>query len=243
MARQLCAFFAIPDRKLRYCYSTEAAYALFSQFHTAFGGLQTGPTSKKRTLCWSYSAKAAYALFSRSQIALGGRQPVLNPTIKDVYFRTRWGAEEYKRGMKALEEVFKKYYAAGKDENEVEMISVSSSVEPPSLQQYGSSFLMDAVNSVQQAERARADPLDELKGYLSSPLEITDNILHCIRQFAAVSGNLAATKHMQTFRRGNFTKFYRGDLHFAAAVMPHAAALSGKQAFAAAVLSCDTAAM
>jgi hypothetical protein len=29
----------------------------------------------------------------------------LNPTIKDVYFRTRWGEEEYKKGMKALEEV------------------------------------------------------------------------------------------------------------------------------------------
>jgi hypothetical protein len=31
--------------------------------------------------------------------------PVSNPTIKDVYFRTRWGAEEYQSGMKALEEV------------------------------------------------------------------------------------------------------------------------------------------
>ncbi|KAJ6537529.1 hypothetical protein DFH09DRAFT_1283526 [Mycena vulgaris] len=30
---------------------------------------------------------------------------VLNPTIKDVYFRTRWGDSEYKKGMKALEDV------------------------------------------------------------------------------------------------------------------------------------------
>jgi hypothetical protein len=37
---------------------------------------------------------------------------------------------------------------------------------------------MDVVNSVQQAERARAHPRDELKGYLSSPLENTDNVLH-----------------------------------------------------------------
>jgi hypothetical protein len=28
---------------------------------------------------------------------------VLNPNIKDVYFRTQWGSEEYKKGMAALE--------------------------------------------------------------------------------------------------------------------------------------------
>ncbi|KAJ7075640.1 hypothetical protein B0H15DRAFT_791554 [Mycena belliarum] len=31
--------------------------------------------------------------------------PVLDPTIKDVYFRTRWGDEEYKKGMASLETV------------------------------------------------------------------------------------------------------------------------------------------
>jgi hypothetical protein len=47
-------------------------------------------------------------------------------------------------------------------------------VQSPSLQRYGSSFLMEAVNLAQQEERARAQPRDELKGYLSSPLEVTN---------------------------------------------------------------------
>ncbi|KAF8206753.1 hypothetical protein K438DRAFT_1756111 [Mycena galopus ATCC 62051] len=112
MARHLWAFFAIPDRKLRLTVKNKMDPMLVllcrGRLRTVlaisyrFWRPSDGPTVKKRTLCWSYSAKAAYALFSRSQIALGGRQLVL----KDVYFRTRWGAEEYKRGMKALEEVF-----------------------------------------------------------------------------------------------------------------------------------------
>ncbi|KAF7334030.1 HAT dimerization [Mycena venus] len=118
--------------------------------------------------------------------------------------------------MKALEEVFNKYYATGKDENEVEVISVASSVNPPLLQQYGSSFPMDAVNSVQQAERARADPLDELKGYLPSPLEVTDNVLHwwghntsrptlrrIARDYLAIQGS--ATPAERAFSSGSLT--------------------------------------
>ncbi|KAJ7938684.1 hypothetical protein B0H13DRAFT_2301311 [Mycena leptocephala] len=63
-------------------------------------------------------------------------------------------------------------------ENEIEVTTTVSAVEPPSLKQHGSSFLMDAVNSVQHAECAKAHPRDELKGYLSSPLEQPDNMLH-----------------------------------------------------------------
>ena len=38
--------------------------------------------------------------------------------------------------------------------------------------------MLDAVRSVEEEERAKADPHDELTGYLKSPLEQTDNILH-----------------------------------------------------------------
>ncbi|KAJ7036928.1 hypothetical protein C8F04DRAFT_1335357 [Mycena alexandri] len=46
------------------------------------------------------------------------------------------------------------------------------------LHRYGSSFLPDSVNLVQQAERAQAHPRAELKNYLSGPLKQTDNVLH-----------------------------------------------------------------
>ncbi|KAJ6495066.1 hypothetical protein C8R45DRAFT_1094741 [Mycena sanguinolenta] len=81
--------------------------------------------------------------------------------------------------MSALEEVFDRYYAAGQLDQEVEVIAVVPAVKRPSLQQYRGSFLTDTVNSVQQAERAKTSPRDELKAYLISPLEATDNVLHC----------------------------------------------------------------
>jgi hypothetical protein len=45
------------------------------------------------------------------------------------------------------------------------------------LHRYGSSFLLDAVQSVKQTERAKAHPRDELKAYISSPLEEVDDVL------------------------------------------------------------------
>lgn len=45
------------------------------------------------------------------------------------------------------------------------------------MRRYGSSYLIDAINSLQQDEWARADPRDELKGYLSAPPEKTDQVL------------------------------------------------------------------
>ncbi|KAJ7847896.1 hypothetical protein B0H14DRAFT_3453430 [Mycena olivaceomarginata] len=84
---------------------------------------------------------------------------VLNPAIKDVCFRTHWGAEEYRQGMKALGAAFDRYHAAAAQENKhTEMPAVPVQPKPAPLHRYGSSFLLDAVNSVQQAERARADP-------------------------------------------------------------------------------------
>ncbi|KAJ7130800.1 hypothetical protein C8R43DRAFT_662759 [Mycena crocata] len=54
---------------------------------------------------------------------------VLNPTIKDVYFRKHWSPEEYNKGTKALEEVFDKYYAAGKEVTEVAVSAVVPSTD------------------------------------------------------------------------------------------------------------------
>ncbi|KAJ7438162.1 ribonuclease H-like domain-containing protein [Mycena latifolia] len=104
---------------------------------------------------------------------------VLNPTIKDVYFRTRWSSEVYKKGMAALEAAFDQYYAASEaDASSKSDATAPTIATPPALHRYGSSFLLDAVHSVQEAERANAQPRDELNGYLSTPLEVTDNILH-----------------------------------------------------------------
>ncbi|KAJ6615772.1 hypothetical protein B0H10DRAFT_1915667 [Mycena sp. CBHHK59/15] len=89
---------------------------------------------------------------------------VLNPGIKDVYFRAHWGDEEYKAGMEAFEEAFDRYSAANHDNEDTEMSTAPVEAKPAPLARYGSSFLMDAVNSVQQAERARAHPREELKG-------------------------------------------------------------------------------
>jgi hypothetical protein len=73
---------------------------------------------------------------------------VLNPTLKDVYFRTRWSEEEYQKGMKALEEVVNsfsgflnsfltilscnKYHAAGEADTEIEVSAPTpTAVQPP----------------------------------------------------------------------------------------------------------------
>ncbi|KAF7372957.1 hypothetical protein MSAN_00502900 [Mycena sanguinolenta] len=125
---------------------------------------------------------------------------VLNPAVKDVYFRAHWDADDYEAGIAAMEEVFDKYSAMNPETKETQMSSVPVQAKPASLRRYGSSFLMDVVNSVQQAERARAHPRDELKGYLSSPLENTDNVLHywggsaIPAERAFSSGSLTGTK-------------------------------------------------
>ncbi|KAJ6595485.1 hypothetical protein B0H10DRAFT_2232796 [Mycena sp. CBHHK59/15] len=78
---------------------------------------------------------------------------VLNPGIKDVYFHAHWGDEEYKAGMEAFEEAFDRYSAANHDNEDTEMSTAPVEAKPAPLARYGSSFLMDAVNSVQQAEQ------------------------------------------------------------------------------------------
>jgi hypothetical protein len=119
---------------------------------------------------------------------------VLNPNIKDVYFKSHWGAAKYKKGMKGLEETvhdfvpisattenlqFDQYYAAGEANKFVEITAATAAVAAAApLHRYSSSFLLDAVQSVKQTEHAKANPCNELKVYFSSPLEQVNNILH-----------------------------------------------------------------
>ncbi|KAF7333887.1 hypothetical protein MSAN_02401300 [Mycena sanguinolenta] len=141
---------------------------------------------------------------------------VLNPAVKDVYFRAHWDADDYEAGIAAMEEAFDKYSAMNPETKETQTSSVPVQAKPASLRRYGSSFLMDVVNSVQQAERARAHPRDELKGYLSSPLENTDNVLHywghntayptlrrMARDYLAIQGS--ATPAERAFSSGSLT--------------------------------------
>ncbi|KAJ6608449.1 hypothetical protein B0H10DRAFT_1921095 [Mycena sp. CBHHK59/15] len=56
---------------------------------------------------------------------------VLNPGIKDVYFRAHWGDEEYKAGMEAFEEAFDRYSAANHDNEDTEMSTAPVEAKPP----------------------------------------------------------------------------------------------------------------
>ncbi|KAJ7440522.1 hypothetical protein B0H11DRAFT_1883113, partial [Mycena galericulata] len=63
---------------------------------------------------------------------------VLNPNIKDVYFRSVWGSEEFNKGMRALEEVFDRYYAEGGGDKDVEISPAApAAVQPAPLHRYG----------------------------------------------------------------------------------------------------------
>lgn len=43
--------------------------------------------------------------------------------------------------------------------------------------QYGYTWMLNAVQSRQDAERAKSNPRDELKAYLDSPLERVDDVV------------------------------------------------------------------
>ncbi|KAJ6454163.1 hypothetical protein C8R45DRAFT_1192136 [Mycena sanguinolenta] len=101
---------------------------------------------------------------------------ILDPNVKDRYFRARWSDVQYQKGIKALEETFDEYHA--RLASSTPQVPVTApTTEPAPLRRYGSSYLLDAVNSLQQDDWAKADPRDELKGYLSAPVEKTDNVL------------------------------------------------------------------
>ncbi|KAJ7203120.1 hypothetical protein GGX14DRAFT_399082 [Mycena pura] len=61
---------------------------------------------------------------------------------------------------------------------DIEPPTAPLTAQPLPLQCYGSTFLMETVNAAQRAELAKSNPRDELIGYLRSPPEQTDNILH-----------------------------------------------------------------
>ncbi|KAJ7237609.1 hypothetical protein C8J57DRAFT_1246894 [Mycena rebaudengoi] len=48
----------------------------------------------------------------------------------------------------------------------------------PALHRYGSSYLMDAVNSLQQGDLAQANPRAERDGYISAPVEQVKDVVH-----------------------------------------------------------------
>jgi hypothetical protein len=121
---------------------------------------------------------------------------VLDPTIKDAYFRTRWESDNMDSAMTKLGNIvrrpelndhhlltsefqFDQYYALKSTNNEpTTPTAPSTTVEPSPLHRYGSSFLLDAVKSARKDEQVTVQPRDELKQYLAAPLETTENILH-----------------------------------------------------------------
>ncbi|KAJ7922637.1 hypothetical protein B0H13DRAFT_2408842 [Mycena leptocephala] len=102
---------------------------------------------------------------------------VLDPTIKDTYFKARWEPDHLAKGMKTLEEVFDKYYTYAPADNEPQS-STAAVADPVPFQRYGSSFLLDAVKSAQKNQQVVTQPRDELKKYLSVQLEPAPNVLH-----------------------------------------------------------------
>ncbi|KAJ6570030.1 hypothetical protein B0H10DRAFT_2237990 [Mycena sp. CBHHK59/15] len=102
---------------------------------------------------------------------------VLDPTIKDTYFKACWETDHLAKGMKQLEEVFDKYYAEAPSDNEPQS-STAAVADPIPFQRYHSSFLLDAVKLSQKNQQAVAQPRDELKKYLSAQLEPAPNVLH-----------------------------------------------------------------
>ena len=55
--------------------------------------------------------------------------------------------------------------------------SAKESLATSSLYRYGGSFLLDAVQSFQQEERALRSPRDELRMYLESGIEQTTDVI------------------------------------------------------------------
>ncbi|KAJ7084240.1 hypothetical protein C8R44DRAFT_894208 [Mycena epipterygia] len=107
----------------------------------------------------------------------GARQPPLHTLFAwDTYFRLRWETEHFDKAMEHLETVFDEYYAAAPNNDDSPTANIV--VDSLPLHRYGSSFLLNAVKSAQQSQKATAQPRDELKRYLSAPLETTSNILH-----------------------------------------------------------------
>ncbi|KAJ6583206.1 hypothetical protein B0H10DRAFT_1962292 [Mycena sp. CBHHK59/15] len=88
---------------------------------------------------------------------------VLDPNIKDFYFHARWGKEQYKKGMRALEDMIP-------CRRHINFVPPTTTTE---LQTPEATPLLAT-----EDEQTRADPRDEMRGYLLMLVEKTDNILH-----------------------------------------------------------------
>lgn len=99
---------------------------------------------------------------------------VLDPNLKNLYFRARWDREQYAAAMKKLEEVFDSYYIAP----EITTRAVDTIVPPmpKSPGHYGDSYLREAVKMYQQEQKAERSPRDELEQYLNSGAEAVADV-------------------------------------------------------------------
>ncbi|KAM6491794.1 hypothetical protein JOM56_012834 [Amanita muscaria] len=103
---------------------------------------------------------------------------VLDPNVKNLYCRHKWEPEEYKAGMACLDKVFDNYYIPPKElPAPTEIATTQASTSQVTAFRYGGSFLLEAVQSLQQEEKAAGSPRDELKQYLESGAEPTDNVV------------------------------------------------------------------
>ncbi|KAJ6620907.1 hypothetical protein B0H10DRAFT_1038184 [Mycena sp. CBHHK59/15] len=145
-------------------WETMAAQPLYAEIQ---GALQEGLQSLQKWFNRADTTSSAYFICM-----------VLDPTIKDTYFRTRWEPNHFKKAMRQMEQVFDRYYAETPKDAPQSSTSSNAVAETAPGQRYGSSFLLDAVKSAQKSQQVAAHPRDELKNYLSAPLESTSNVLH-----------------------------------------------------------------
>lgn len=106
---------------------------------------------------------------------------VLDPNVKDLYCRSRWSADQYDAGMERLKELFDQYYTPPTSPTtsaSTHMVSESEVTASTSASiRYGGSYLLEAVQSFCQEEKAAGSPRDELKLYLESGPEPTNDVI------------------------------------------------------------------
>ncbi|KAF8267382.1 hypothetical protein EI94DRAFT_1801722 [Lactarius quietus] len=75
---------------------------------------------------------------------------VLDPNVKDLYFRHQWESDQYTAGMQQLEDVFDSYYITPTQS----ATTIKDSTDGPSMLKplfhYGGTFLLSAIQAIQQ---------------------------------------------------------------------------------------------
>ena len=100
---------------------------------------------------------------------------VLDPNIKDLYCHHR-EPDQYAAGIATLKATFDEYYVPPQVPSPSTTTCPQPSAAAP-LACYGSSFLLEAVQSFQHKEKSTFNPQDGLKQYLGSVVESTDNVV------------------------------------------------------------------